>query len=248
MKRIRKLLTVLLVGYLLLVALFAFFQRKLLFFPSHHNYDNGLTPWKTEGKIIGYSRSVPAPKNVWLMLHGNGGQAADRACAIPSFAGHDSVFIMEYPGYGARKGKPSRASFDTAAAEAYLLLRKTFPKTPICVMAESIGSGPACALAMQSPPPDKIVLVVPFDQLASVASDHFPFLPVRLILEANWDNVRSLSIYKGPVEIFGVLQDEVIGIQHARKLADSLPSAKFHRIEGGHNDWSEAGRVQIRNP
>jgi surfactin synthase thioesterase subunit len=201
-----------------------------------------------EGKVIGYSRTAPTPKNVWLMPHGNAGQAADRTYALPCFSKQDSVFILEYPGYGARKGKPSKASFDAAAAEAYSLLRKTFLKTPVCVIGESIGSGPACALANQTQPPDKIVLVVPFDQLASVAAEHFPFLPVRLILEAKWDNIHSLSAYKGPVEIFGARQDRVIGIEHAKKLADSIPSAGFHMIEGGHNDWSEEGRVEIRNP
>jgi alpha-beta hydrolase superfamily lysophospholipase len=150
--------------------------------------------------------------------------------------------------YGARKGKPSRASFDAAATEAYLLLRRMFPRTPICVMGESIGSGPACTLATQSPPPDKIVLVVPFDKLTSVAADHVGFLPVSLMLEAKWNNIRSLSAYRGPVEIFGAQEDTVIPIEHARKLARSVPSARFHTIPGGHNDWSRQGRVEIRNP
>jgi pimeloyl-ACP methyl ester carboxylesterase len=223
-------------------------QRKFVFFPGHENRDSSLAPWIRDGRIIGCSRQVTSPETVWLMLHGNAGQAADRSYAIPSFSEHDSVFILEYPGYGLRSGKPSKASLDAAAAEAYLFLRKTFPRTPLCVMAESIGSGPACALASQSQPPDKIVLVVPFDTLPRVAADHVPLLPVGLIWGASWDNIRSLSKYKGPVEIFGALQDAVIPIKHARALANSIPSAKFHSIQGGHNDWSKEGRVAIRNP
>ncbi len=223
-------------------------QRKFVFYPSHENRHSSLAPWELNGRIIGYSRQVAAPETVWLMLHGNAGQASDRSYAIPSFSEHDSVFILEYPGYGLRAGKPSKASLDAAAAEAYLLLRKTFPGIPICVMAESIGSGPACSLASQSPPPDKIVLVVPFDKLTRVAADHVPFFPVGLIWGASWDNIRSLSKYKGPVEIFGALQDTVIPIEHARTLASSIPSARFHAIQGGHNDWSREGRVAIRNP
>lgn len=223
-------------------------QQKYLFYPTHHDGDNGLDAWNVQGKTIGYSRQVSNPENVWLMLHGNGGQAADRTYALPSFSERDSVFILEYPGYGARAGKPSRASFDAAATEAYQLLKKTFPNTPICVAGESIGSGPACALATQSPSPDKIVLVVPFDNLVSVASEHVSFLPVSWILEAKWDNIRSVSTYKGPLEIFAAEQDTIIPIHHARKLADSIPSAQFHPIPGGHNDWSRTGLVKIRNP
>jgi hypothetical protein len=223
-------------------------RRKVLFFPSHHTQNNGLIPWKIDGQIIGYARQVPDPRNIWLMLHGNAGQAADRVYALPCFSEHDSVFILEYPGYGLRKGKPSKASLDAAAAEGYKLLRHAFPTNPICIVGESIGTGPASMLASQSPPPDKIVLVVPFDKLASVAAEHAPKFLVSLILGSTWDNVRSLSGYRGPVEIFGALEDQVIKIEHVKNLANAVASAKFHAIQGGHNDWSTAGRVQIRNP
>jgi pimeloyl-ACP methyl ester carboxylesterase len=223
-------------------------RRKLLFFPSHHTQNNGLTAWKSHGEIIGYARQVPAPENVWLMLHGNGGQAADRVYALPCFSGRDSVFILEYPGYGLRKGKPSRTSLDASAKEAYQLLRNAFPTNPVCVVGESIGTGPTCMLATQSQQPNKIMLIVPFDELVSVAADHAPYLPVGLILGSTWDNIRSLSGYTGPVEIVAALEDRVIKIEHAKKLANAVPLAKFRLIAGGHNDWSTPGRVQIRNP
>lgn len=223
-------------------------RQKVLFYPTHRSEDHGLTAWKKAGRLIGYAREVASPKNIWLMFHGNAGQAADRVYALPSFSDQDSVFILEYPGYGMRRGSPGRASFDAAAVEAYQFLRLTFPGSPICVAGESIGSGPACHLATQSPPPDKIVLIVPFDTLASVASDHAPFLPVKLILGSTWDNLTALSGYRGPVEIFGALDDRVIRIEHARNLARSVPTAAFHEIPGGHNDWSVGRRVRISNP
>jgi uncharacterized protein len=223
-------------------------QRPFLFYPTHHNESAGLSEWKVEGRIIGYARAVRNPQNVWLMLHGNGGQAADRRYALHAFSERDSVFILEYPGYGSREGKPSRASFDVAASEAYRVLRRVFPDIPVCVVGESIGSGPASSLATQTPPPDKIVLVVPFDKLTSVAGGHVRFVPVSLIMEAKWDNIRSLSTFNGPVEIFGAEEDQVIPIQHARKLAEGVPSARFHSVTGGHNDWWMKDQVAIRNP
>ena len=161
-------------------------QQKLLFYPSHHDRANGLTAWVSEGKIVGCCRPVSGPKNIWLLLPGNGGQAADRAYAMPCFARQDAVFVLEYPGYGAREGEPSRRSHSRTRrfpGPKYRLLRKTFPATPVCVAGESLGSGPAAFLANQPQPPDKIVLVVPFDTLASVAAEHYPFAPVSLILK-----------------------------------------------------------------
>lgn len=182
------------------------------------------------------------------MLHGNAGQASDRAYAIPSFPQKDSVFIMEYPGYGSRPGAPSRESFDRAARDAYLLLRETYPSVPVCVAGESIGTGPASSLASVSPAPSKIVLIVAFDRLSLVAREHVPAFLVSLILRTDWDNIGALSAYKGPIDIFGAESDTVIPVGHARALAASLPSSRFVLIEGGHNDWSRPGRVVIAYP
>jgi len=199
--------------------------------------------------MIGYARESPGAKNIWLLLHGNAGQAADRSYALPCFSLSDSVFILEYPGYGKRSGVPSKDTFNAAALEAYSLLRTSFPDKPICVVGESVGSGPASYLATQAHPPEKIVLVVPFDRLSNVAAERLSSsVPVRLIMKDNWDNAASLSNYGGRIEIFGALDDEVIPIKHAKSLTRKIPSSKFYQIRGGHNDWSQDDRVQFRNP
>ena len=221
-------------------------QRKLLYYPSHHDATNGLTPWLVAGNLIGYAREVPQPKNIWLMIHGNGGQAADRAYAIHNFADDDSIYLLEYPGYGNRDGTPSMKSFNAAAAEAYLELRQRYPALPVCVVVESIGSGPSSYLATLPNPPNKIVLVVPFDTLALVAKEHAPAWLVSLVLRDRWDNVASLANYRGPVDIFGAEADDLIPVTHARALASTIPQARFTVIAGGHNDWSNGNQVQIR--
>jgi hypothetical protein len=199
---------------------------------------------------MGFAREVQAPENVWLMLHGNGGQAADRGYALGAFSLRDSVFILEYPGYGQREGKPGRSSFDGAARAAYEALRARFPGTPVCVVAESIGSGPAATLGALPRPPDKFVFIVPFDNLKSVARDHVRYLPVGMLLAGSWNNVESLAHYDGPMDVFGARRDEVINVRHAQALAASRPQARFVLIEGSHNGWSgqTEPRVLIRNP
>jgi pimeloyl-ACP methyl ester carboxylesterase len=233
--------------FIALTAVVFVFQRKMLYFPSHRPETNGLAPWTIDGRLVGYARHVENPWNVWLFIHGNAGQAADRTYALPSFSAYDSVFILEYPGYGSRPGSPGKASFDAAAAEAYRWLRKAYPNIPVCVVGESIGSGPASSLARLDRKPDKIVLIVPFDNLASVAKDHMPLIPAGLILLDRWDNVEALRGYGGKVEIYGASDDRIIPVRHATNLAKSLPNAVFHEIPGGHNDWSLRGMVQIRN-
>jgi pimeloyl-ACP methyl ester carboxylesterase len=207
-----------------------------------------LIPWIKNEKIIGYAKKVESHKNVWLMLHGNAGQASDRLYVIPRFTSEDSIFILEYPGYGDREGVPSKESFNQAAKEGYLFLRRTYPNIPICVVGESIGSGPASFLASLSQKPDKLVLIVPFASLSLVAKDYFPSILVNLILKDNWDNIKALSGFKGPLEIFGAKADTVIPVRHAKALAAAFAGSKLTIIHGGHNDWAHNDQVRIRNP
>lgn len=249
MDRLNLLIRILLLcaaGYLALLVGVTLFQRKLLYIPSHDTAHTNLSEWKHEGEVIGYSRKAASPASVWLFLHGNAGQATDRTYILPSFSDRDSVYILEYPGYGSRNGSPTLQTLNSAARHAYELLTAQFPDTPVCVASESIGSGPASFLATVPKPPEKIVLITPFDRLVDVAAHHYPFLPVRLMLYDSWDNIASLKEYKGELEIFGARSDTIIPVSHAEALAVRTPSAVFHLIDAGHNDWSDGNKVKIR--
>lgn len=221
-------------------------QRSMLFFPTHAAVATGLTPWSDGERTIGYCREAPNARTIWLMMHGNAGQAADRDYVLRCMSEEDSLYVLEYPGYGSRDGSPSLKSINQAASAAYRLLRARNPNTPVCVLGKSLGSGPACALAREKIAPDKIVLVVPFDALAKVAARHFPFLPVRLMLRDAWDNVRSLRGYTGPIEIIGAREDAIIPIEHARSLASQISRAQFIEIAGGHNDWPQGDTMRLK--
>lgn len=247
MRRLRMLLAFTLIAGLLTVLGCQALVRSLLFYPTHHVHDTPMSSWKLGDTQIGYAREVTRPQNVWLFLHGNGGQASHRAYALPAFDERDAVFVLEYPGYGQRGGRPSRGALDAASREAYHALRERFPGTPVCVLGESLGSGPAALLSRELPAPDKIVLVVPFDSIQNVGRRHAGFLPARLILAGNWDNVAALRGFQGPVEIFGAERDEVIPVAHAQALAKSIPQAKFHLIPGGHG-WADGSAVKFRCP
>jgi hypothetical protein len=231
--------------YLVLVGLVYFRQRSLIFFPTHGQPSMRLKPWLDGKRTIGFCREVSNPQTVWLMTHGNGGQASDRDYVLNRLSDQDSLYVLEYPGYGQREGNPCLQSINQAASEAYHILRSRYPKTPACVLGESIGSGPACSLAREKIPPDKIVLVVPFDSLANIASRRFYFLPVRFMLRDAWDNVEALAHYAGSVDIFGATGDTIIPIDHAKALARQVRGARFIPIAGEHNDWSANNEVRI---
>ena len=245
-KKAFRMTSIAMITYIVVVLFVFVFQRSLLFFPTHTNVPTRLKPWTDANRTIGFCREVPNAGTIWLMTHGNASQAADRDYVLSRMCDQDSLYVLEYPGYGSREGRPCLESINQATAEAYRILRSQNPNTPVCVLGESIGSGPACSLAREEAPPDKIVLVVPFESLASVASARFFFLPVRFLLLDNWDNVEALRDYAGPVDIYAATCDEIIPVEHAKTLATKIPGARFTAISGGHNEWSLNEQVQIK--
>ncbi len=225
-------------GYFVACMFLYLTQRSMLYFPTHHSGQTALQPWIVEGRVLGYCREIEKPNTVWLLTHGNGGQASQRGYVLDRMSAQDSLYVLEYPGYGSRGGQPSKTSIDAATAEAYGVLKKRFPGVPVCALGESIGSGPASLLAKMPLPPEKIILIVPFDSVASVGAAKMPLFPVRLLLKDNWDNIKSLNRYEGIVEIFAAKDDEVIPFAHAAELAAKIAGAKFYPLEGGH-DWSD---------
>ncbi|MET0262579.1 MAG: alpha/beta hydrolase, partial [Rariglobus sp.] len=149
---------------------------------------------------------------MWLVLHGNAGQASNRQYIVDCLPADAAVYIMEYPGYGLRAGKPSMKSINAAAVEAFTELRKNFPDLPIGVIGESLGTGPASYLCSRDETPDRLILIVPYNKLVNVAKEHIRFLPVSLLMRDKWDNGKALTAYKKPIDIYAATNDTVIPI------------------------------------
>ncbi len=241
-------LQLLIIAYLLLVLAVLIFQRRLLYFPTKIPADvivsvaaeHGFAPWKNpSGQIIGWKvLASGASTGSVLIVHGNAGCALSRdylAQPIHDAADVD-VFVLEYPGYGARGGSPSQKSFFAAAEEAFQLLPANLPKY---VVAESIGGGVACELASQHPSETAgMALFVPFDNLASVAQRHFWFLPAYFLLRDRFAPDRCLPNYHGPIQFVVAGADEIVGAATGKKLATDYRGPKNLQVIPGahHND------------
>ena len=249
MNILRNVLVILGIAYLGLLAILFLKQRSFLYFPSHEDSRRlgaaaGLTPWFDGDSYLGMKREPKAGGRIWLFSHGNGGQAAGRGYAMRYFNANDGVYIVEYPGYGDQQGAPSEKGINAAVLKAYRTLGSQFGTQNICVLGESLGSGPASMLGSLSDPPRRIVLVVPYDRITSVAQEKIPFAPVGLLMRDRWDNLAALSNYKGRLDIWGAAHDQVIPVVHARRLAQGLPQAKYHEINSGHG-WADSGQVDL---
>lgn len=244
-------LMALLGGYLLLVLCGCAWQRKLLYVPSRYTLaeeqqfaaQKGFVPWSNPaGEVIGWK--VPATGtstgNV-LVVHGNGGAALNRDYIAQPIhaAGALDVFVLEYPGYGARGGSPSMKSWLAAGEEAFALLPKD---QPIFIVSESLGTGVAAHLAKLHPQGIAgMVMFVPYDSLPSLAQSKMPLLLPYFFLVDRFQPAAWMKDYRGPVKFVIAGRDEIIPPKFGQRLHDSYAGPKTLQIfpDATHNQVAE---------
>jgi hypothetical protein len=150
-RSIRRIAIVLAVLYALALTVVLFAQRHLLYFPSRFPLESaiklgaqsGFGPWENaSGEVIGWKHvgSTNSTRDQILITHGNAGSALDRIWMAQALNLGESfdIYILEYPGYGARTGTPTQPSLFAAADEAIGLLAKG---GPVYLLGESLGTG-----------------------------------------------------------------------------------------------------------
>ena len=223
--------------YLAVCVVMGFSQRAFIYHPrvfmreqvDRRAQATRLERWtNSAGEFIGFKR--PSPKQpadgAVLITYGNGSTATGcdhYADDIQQVAAFD-VFILEYPGYEDRPGKPTQASLFTAAVEAFQLLPTN---KPIYLVGESLGTGVASYLAGTYP--DKVAgifLISPFNNLADVAQNHFPFLPVWPLVVDRFPSEKYLRDYHGKVGISVDGKDDIVPEKFGLKLYNNYNGPK----------------------
>jgi uncharacterized protein len=238
--------------YLILCAAMAVSQRSFIYHPSVYTSPQvdqmaqsaKLERWtNSTGQFIGLKRLSPKQpaEGIVLVAYGNGSTAigsSHYADDIQKVAALD-VFILEYPGYEDRPGSPSQKNLFNAANEAL----QTLPANkPVYLVGESLGSGMASYLAGTYP--DKIagvVLISPFNQLTSVAQNHFPILPVWFLIVDRFPSEKYLRNYHGKVGITVDGRDTVVPEKFGLRLYNgySGPKKLWEFSNGGHCEIME---------
>ena len=248
LRRAMQMLLTLLILYVLLALFVMLVQRRLIYLPtklsaemaSQMAQQEGFQPWRNQsGELIGWHLPAESsPSGSVLIVHGNAGSALNRgylARPIHGAAALD-VFVLEYPGYGARTGAPGLPGFLSAAEVAFASLPTNLP---VYLVAESIGSGVAAHLAkMHGERVAGLIFFAPYDDLAHVGQKQMPFLPVKLLLRDRFRPAEWLKDYRGPTKIVLAEADTIIPMKFGRKLYDGYAGPKIVEViaGAGHND------------
>ena len=216
-------------------------QDRLLYLPTPELARPG-------ARLLRIERGDGATLKVWE-LHGAaraaviyfGGNAEDVGANIADFDAafpQRAVYLVNYRGYGGSTGRPSEAAL-TADAEA-VYDSVGVHHDPIAVIGRSLGSGVAVALAARRPV-ERLVLVTPFDSIANVAADHYPWLPVRTLMRDRYDSLRRIGAVRSPTLVVVAEHDEVVSRARSDALVAALPPPLRHTLlvaGATHNDVS----------
>lgn len=172
-----------------------------------------------------------------LGFSGNAWNSESAAALLHDTYPGAAVVAFHYRGYAPSTGSPSaQALLDDAPLIYDYAVARARPARTI-VVGFSIGSGVAAVLASKRPV-DGVILVTPFDSLRSVASEWYPWLPVRALFRHEIDAAAAIERSRAPVAVIAAERDEVIPAERTRALVRRVPNLAFERwVAGaGHND------------
>lgn len=241
------------VAVVLLVLTLAYvFQRRLIYLPSTDQVPRAATVLSgardvrlttLDGLTLG-AWFVPAAGRdlgyTVLVANGNGGDRSIRADLAAALRDRGlSVLLFDYRGYGGNPGDPSAAglALDVRAARAYLVDDLRISQQRLIYYGESLGGGVVTELALEHPPAG-LLLRSPFTELADTAAEHYPFLPVRLLLKDRFPVVEHVRRIRVPTTVVYGAADSIVPPAQSRAVAAAAagPVTTVEVPGADHND------------
>lgn len=245
------------VVYALTVALGYFAQRKLMYFPIPERVapsEVGLSGVEEriiqtpdgERVVAWYGRAQPGQPTI-LYFHGNGGNLALRAERIRRYLDRgQGILMMSYRGYSGSTGSPTEAANVADARLAYdLLINEGMAPEDIILYGESLGTAVAARIAAERPV-GGLILDSPFTSAVDVGARHYPFFPVRLLMQDRYEVLPYVAKIQTPLLVIHGERDEIVPVDMGRQVyaAANSPKKLVTFPLAGHNDHALHGSFE----
>jgi fermentation-respiration switch protein FrsA (DUF1100 family) len=244
------LVVVLVVGVVL--GMLTAFQRRLVYFPDRSPVPpagevragaRDVTLRTSDGLELGawFVPATPAADRgmAVLVAPGNGGNRSGRIGLADELSRRGlAVLLMDYRGYAGNPGTPSEDGLARDAMAAVKALDELgYPPERTVYFGESLGTGVVAALQARRAPAG-LVLRSPFTELADVGAHHYPWLPVRRLLQDRYDVLGPLSRSEVPLTVVYGDRDSVVPAELSARVADGSGSLVERVVisDADHND------------
>lgn len=248
--RVLKILIALAIAlYLLLLAVFFFTQRSLLYYPTRSyipladaranrafielavttNDGTNLKAW--------YAPAATKPLTI-VFFHGNA-DCLFYAAPItePYIAAGYGFLLAEYRGYSGLPGAPTeKGLYEDGRAYIRALIARGVPADHIVLFGHSLGTGVAVQMAEEFHVAG-VMLLAPYLSVPKLARVHYPIFPSFLALD-RFDNEARIAKIGAPLLIVNGAIDTIIPpAQGTQLFALAHDPKEFHSLPGrGHND------------
>lgn len=212
---------------IVLAAGLVLYQRHLIYplgfsVPSEQMLPSGWTRVPMPAGGMALHGSVSPWRNgapTAIMFHGNAVDPWSMAFAARDWSAKGwNVVLAEYPGYDGNPGSPSEASMKEAARGAWRFVRsRGVAPERIVIVGNSIGSGPAAALAAETSPAG-LLLVSGVADMGAVVRHHVPMIPLFL-LKDRWRNVSEIGRSRARLAVWHGTADVVVPYSQGIELA-----------------------------
>jgi pimeloyl-ACP methyl ester carboxylesterase len=239
-----------------------FAQDSLLFLPQRLA---GPPPTSSAGRPIetlafdvgegihvrGWLAKSLAPRAPLVVYYGGNAEEVSWQARESGWPGAWSLALVNYRGYGASDGAPSEHSLFADALLVFdaLASRPDIDASRIVLVGRSLGSGVATYVAAERAVAG-VVLISPYDSITDVASRHYPWLPIGLLLRHPFDShSRAARIHTPLLAIVGG-RDTIIPSSHSRRLYEAwagpkrlidIPAADHNDITAYPAYWQSIG-------
>jgi fermentation-respiration switch protein FrsA (DUF1100 family) len=248
--------TLLLVGllYLYLCLTFVLHQREYQYTPggTRSTPEAAAAAGFTEVKVAtedgerldGWWRPPPSGRGVVLFLHGTPGTLPDQVWRLAQLQQSGlGILAIDWRGYGGSTGEPSELGLRVDARAGFDFIRAAAPQSRIAVFGESLGTGPAVALARDRPVAG-ILLNAPYASVRRLFELRGLPLPYRWLMTDPFDSEALIGGVGAPVMILHGTEDPAIPVGEARRLYAAAREPKsIIVVEGaGHlGGWDGGG-------
>lgn len=236
---------------LLLMTFLRFNQEKMIFFPETLPQDYRFkfdypfeevfldAPDGARLNALHFTTGMQdRPKGVVLFFHGNAGSLRSWGQIAEDFVERGyNLFLPDYRTFGKSTGTISEEALHADARLAYSYLLERYPEQEVVVFGRSVGSGIAIKLASENNP-RLLVLETPYYNFSDLAKQHYPFLPVDLLLSYTFRSDQWIGQVKCPIYLLHGTEDTIIPHESSHRLAGKaqVPAEVISIPGGGHND------------
>lgn len=168
-----------------------------------------------------------------VYYHGNAGNLEHWGQIAPLYldAGFN-ILMYDYRGFGKSTGDiENQEDLLNDAHLVYDYAKSICEEAEITVIGYSLGSGIASAVAAKNNP-QRLILKSPYYALSDLASRKVPFLPGATLVKYKLPTHSYLESVDFPVHVFHGDEDQVIPVEHSRKLQEKFPEINYVELKG----------------